>query len=243
MTTPTTTNSAKDSDALACARHFKGIMGSAQKGWIPKSRFLLDTYSLTPDELKEFMTWAATENTSDKPQFNSVEYLAKASDPMSSLVKNAPGLIRVWRVRQRAATAADADSWKTWKPTHRCLYCDHTASDNTALQTHALTHCTRTETALTCPRCNTEFPEREVLYHDCDAPKPVTVDDLYIIDRYYPSRNHPNPAVRSGSAFFYCITCGQTYPHPDGLEQMLQHIEAVHSNRLTQPPTAEGDNA
>jgi uncharacterized protein YbaR (Trm112 family) len=58
------------------------------------------------------------------------------------------------------------------------------------------------------------------------------VDDLYVLDRYLRDAKSPDPAKRNGAAFFYCKTCGQKYPHAEGVEQMLRHIETVHADRL-----------
>lgn len=92
----------EDPEARACASYFKNIMNLTIpfKGWIKLTRSLLDEYDFTPEELRDFMLWAATKNTSSTPQFSSVDYLAKAKDPMASLVKNAPSLIKVWKNQQ-----------------------------------------------------------------------------------------------------------------------------------------------
>jgi hypothetical protein len=102
-----TTSFKSDSPAVECVTHFKQLMSitTTVQGWVKLTRSLLDDYTLTPDELKLFMTWAATENTDPKPQFNSVEYLAKANDPMTSLVKNAPTLIKSWKARRKSDLA------------------------------------------------------------------------------------------------------------------------------------------
>jgi len=95
-------NLAKDKSALECASHFKFVMNYPNRPglaaeWMKLCRSLMDDHNLTWPELKEFMTWAATENVSDKPQFSSADYLAKANDPLVTLVKHATGLIKVWR--------------------------------------------------------------------------------------------------------------------------------------------------
>ena len=96
------TNLPKDPEATDCVVHFKQLMGVTNlMPWVKYIRPLLKEHSLTPTELKEFMTWAVTENTSDNPKFSSVDYLAKANDPMVTLVKHASGLIKVWRVNQK----------------------------------------------------------------------------------------------------------------------------------------------
>lgn len=120
----TTNSEAKDTNALDCAKHFKGVMKLTDKvegrsrEWTKLCRSLLDDNGLTPAELKTFMTWAAQENTHDTPQFSSVDYLAKANDPLVSLVKNSTGLIKVWRVQQNrkkyTKVAAPNPTSKRW---------------------------------------------------------------------------------------------------------------------------------
>jgi len=111
----------EDIAAAECASHFKQLMHITVpcKGWIKLSRSLLDEHNLTPDELKAFMVWAATKNVSDTPQFSSVDYLAKAKDPLVSLVKNAPGLIKVWHNHQTRRTGRKV----FWKGELNCHIC------------------------------------------------------------------------------------------------------------------------
>jgi hypothetical protein len=95
--------------AFDVARHFYTLMGSNPShkalayGWCDAVEELLTNLNTTSEQLMEFMTWAAIENTDPKPQFNSVEYLAKSKDPMAILVKHSASLYRVWQGRKRSA--------------------------------------------------------------------------------------------------------------------------------------------
>lgn len=94
---------------LTC--HFFRCMGSnpAHKAnttvWGVQMKSVLESTALSPEEMTEFLTFATTENVSDKPQFNSVAYLAKAKDPMATFVKHSQNLLRLWQGNRRAAKA------------------------------------------------------------------------------------------------------------------------------------------
>ena len=106
--------------AKECVAHFRQLMGiSTPQPWVKLTRGLLDEHGLSPDELKDFMTWAATKNISDTPQFSSVDYLAKANDPMVTLVKHATNLIKVWRNQQTRRTGRKI-FWKGEFSCHTC---------------------------------------------------------------------------------------------------------------------------
>ncbi len=100
------------------AKHFFTLMGSnpshkaLAQGWCKSVEQLLTDLNSSPDQLREFMTWATTENTDDNPKFNSVEYLAQSRDPMNTLVKFAPGLYKVWQSRKRSEAAKKAPKVK-----------------------------------------------------------------------------------------------------------------------------------
>jgi hypothetical protein len=115
----------KDLPALECASHFKHLMNPTAKvsarEWMNLCRSMLTDLNCTPDELKAFMTWAAQENTDPKPQFDSVEYLAKANDPMATLVKHSASLYRVWRSRKQA-TRSRPDSGYSMSPERKKRY-------------------------------------------------------------------------------------------------------------------------
>ena len=109
-----------DIEAKECVAHFRQLMGiTTLMPWVKLTRSLLDDYSLTPDELKDFMTWAATKNRSDVPQFSSVDYLAMAKDPMVTLVKHTPYLIKIWKSQQNRRTGRKV----FWKGEYSCIVC------------------------------------------------------------------------------------------------------------------------
>jgi hypothetical protein len=110
--------------ASIIALHFYELMGKnpahASLGfeWEGKVSDLLNTLQCSPAELMDYMRWAATENTDPKPQFNSVEYLAKSNDPMATLVKHSVSLYKVWWSRKRSAEPK-VKAWTGWKPIDR----------------------------------------------------------------------------------------------------------------------------
>jgi hypothetical protein len=94
-----------------CAMHFFTLMASKPvyeelvSNWIALSGNLLTELSCSPEELQELMTWAVTENTDPKPQFDSTQYIASAKNPMATFAKHASMLHRIWKSRNKKVVA------------------------------------------------------------------------------------------------------------------------------------------
>ena len=127
-------NLAKDEPALECASHFKYVMNYPNRPglaaeWMKLCRSLMEDHNLTSPQLKEFMTWAAQGNKSDTPQFSSVDYLAKANDPLVTLVKHAEGLIKVWRNSRKYKKVSKTDKRPPMYTNARMLGCSQEELD------------------------------------------------------------------------------------------------------------------
>ena len=89
------------------ARRFFKLLGEpkehSRKGteWSATISSLMSDARMELDEYREFLTWAVNENPM------SAEYLRMAKDPVGSLAKNQPTLLRIFRAKKAGARAGD----------------------------------------------------------------------------------------------------------------------------------------
>ncbi len=87
--------------------------------WVGLAQQLIDTTGYETEELKAFINWAVNDNVSDLPAMNSVEYLAKALNPLSSLLKNCDSLLRFYSASKKVAGVTRKKEQKHLRPLSR----------------------------------------------------------------------------------------------------------------------------
>lgn len=98
-------------DHILAAGRFWNLLGKPKGfvGWELKIKPLLEESSMSLDEFRDFLDWTVNVNE------YSVEYLRKAKDPMASLTKNLPSLLKFYRAaeaRKRAAVNNKSSSFE-----------------------------------------------------------------------------------------------------------------------------------
>lgn len=95
-------------DHILAASRFWNLLGKPKgfTGWDAKIKPLLEESGMALDEFRLFLDWAVNTNE------YSVEYLRKAKDPMASLTKNMPTLLKFYKIYEtvRAVKSKSAKS-------------------------------------------------------------------------------------------------------------------------------------
>ena len=88
-------------DAVLAAARFWNLLGKPKgfTGWETRIKPVLEESGMTLDEFRAFLEWAVNVNE------YSVEYLRKAKDPMASLVKNLPTLLKFYKIYEAVRVA------------------------------------------------------------------------------------------------------------------------------------------
>lgn len=93
---------------LQAAIRFWNLLGKpkgfSNANWESKMKPLLEESRMSLDEFREFLTWTVNVNE------YSVEYLRKAKDPMASLTKNLPSLLKFYGAAEARKQAAAKNS-------------------------------------------------------------------------------------------------------------------------------------
>ncbi len=90
-------------DHVVAAQRFWKLLDKPKDcpNWDVKMKPLLEESGMSIDEFKAFLDWAVNINE------YSVEYLRKAKDPMASLTKNLPSLLKFYRAAEARKSAAE----------------------------------------------------------------------------------------------------------------------------------------